>query len=47
MDSQISGLVLIQKYHICYNDINTHMNNMTDIFSGQTQQAIFSAKMTW
>lgn len=46
MDSQISGFILIQKYHSCYIYIKTYMNNMTDIFFGKTQQSIFSAKMT-
>lgn len=46
MDSQISGFILIQKYHSCYLYIKMHMNNMTDIFSGKTQQGVFFAKMT-
>lgn len=46
MDSQISAFILIQRYHSCYIYIKKYMNNMTDIFSGKTQRAIFSAKMT-
>lgn len=46
MDSQISGFILIWKYHSCYIYIKTYMNNMTDIFSGKTQQVISSVKMT-
>lgn len=48
MDSQISAFILIQRYHSCYINIyiKKYMNNMTDIFSGKTQRAIFSAKMT-